>query len=193
MTAATAPAFGLSRRTFTLGAAAGGAVPLLVRGSNAWAAFRTGDLIGEPSFYMTQAGETLLDIARERNLGVPEISAANPGVDPWVPARRDAADAADPVHPARTRRAGASSSTTAICASITSPRTARSRPSPSASGGTGSSSSSARPRSSARRRSRPGTRPSRCCATSLGSARWFHRVRTTRSATTRSISAGRPT
>ena len=35
---------------------------------------------------MTQGGETLLDIARERNLGVPEISAANPGVDPWVPA-----------------------------------------------------------------------------------------------------------
>ena len=35
---------------------------------------------------MTQGGETLLDIARERNLGVPEISAVNPGVDPWVPA-----------------------------------------------------------------------------------------------------------
>ena len=43
------------------------------------------DLIGEPSFYLTRGGETLLDIALERDLGVPEISALNPGVDPWVP------------------------------------------------------------------------------------------------------------
>ena len=34
---------------------------------------------------MTRGDETLLDIAMERNLGVPEISAVNPGVDPWVP------------------------------------------------------------------------------------------------------------
>ena len=49
------------------------------------AAFRTGDLIGEPTYYLTRGDETLLDIAMERNLGVPEISAVNPGVDPWVP------------------------------------------------------------------------------------------------------------
>ncbi|MGE3293891.1 MAG: L,D-transpeptidase family protein [Geminicoccaceae bacterium] len=42
-------------------------------------------MIGEPSFYLTHGGETLLDVALERNLGVPEISAVNPGVDPWVP------------------------------------------------------------------------------------------------------------
>ncbi|MEK0083865.1 L,D-transpeptidase family protein [Benzoatithermus flavus] len=46
---------------------------------------RTGDLVGEITYYVTHANETLLDIARAHNLGVPEISAVNPGVDPWVP------------------------------------------------------------------------------------------------------------
>lgn len=86
MSAATAPNQLLSRRSFALGVAACTAMPWLVRSSAALAAFRTGDLIGEPSFYLVQSDENLLDIARARNLGVPEISAANPGVDPWVPA-----------------------------------------------------------------------------------------------------------
>lgn len=46
---------------------------------------RGGDLIGEITHYRTRRDETLLDIARAHNLGVPEISAVNPGVDPWVP------------------------------------------------------------------------------------------------------------
>jgi L,D-transpeptidase ErfK/SrfK len=45
------------------------------------------DLIGEATRHVTDGELTLLDIARERSLGVPEISAANPGVDPWVPGR----------------------------------------------------------------------------------------------------------
>lgn len=45
------------------------------------------DLIGEVTYLVTDGRATLLDIARERSLGVPEISAANPGVDPWVPGR----------------------------------------------------------------------------------------------------------
>ncbi len=32
-----------------------------------------------------QPGQTLLDIARDHNLGYVEILAANPGVDPWIP------------------------------------------------------------------------------------------------------------
>lgn len=45
------------------------------------------DLIGEASQLVTDGELTLLDIARQRSLGVPEISAANPGVDPWVPGK----------------------------------------------------------------------------------------------------------
>lgn len=71
----------LTRRSFSLGTAAAIALPA----SRAAAEFKTGDLIGEPSYYLTRGDETLLDIAMERNLGVPEISAVNPGVDPWVP------------------------------------------------------------------------------------------------------------
>ena len=77
--------FRSSRRGFVGRAVAVLAAPTLLRGVSARAEFRTGDLIGEPTFYLTQGGETLLDVALERNLGVPEISAANPGVDPWVP------------------------------------------------------------------------------------------------------------
>ena len=64
-----------------LAAAALAALPL----PRARAEYRTGDLIGEPTFYLTRGDETLLDVAMERNLGVPEISALNPGIDPWVP------------------------------------------------------------------------------------------------------------
>jgi L,D-transpeptidase ErfK/SrfK len=77
------PPIRLSRRSFAVGAAA--LTALIVPAGRAAAAFRTGDLIGESTYYMTRGDETLLDIAMERNLGVPEISAVNPGVDPWVP------------------------------------------------------------------------------------------------------------
>lgn len=75
---------GLSRRSLLVGTAIVGAASLLPA-LPARAGLRTGDVIGKPSFYLTRGGETLLDVALERNLGVPEISAVNPGVDPWVP------------------------------------------------------------------------------------------------------------
>jgi L,D-transpeptidase ErfK/SrfK len=73
----------LPRRSLLAGVATVGAAALLPGAARA--EWRTGDLIGEPSFYLTHGAETLLDVALERNLGVPEISAVNPGVDPWVP------------------------------------------------------------------------------------------------------------
>lgn len=42
-------------------------------------------VVGEPGFYTTVAGDTLLDVARDRDLGYTELMAANPGVDPWLP------------------------------------------------------------------------------------------------------------
>jgi L,D-transpeptidase ErfK/SrfK len=44
-----------------------------------------GDLIGQPQIHITNGQETLLDVARDNDLGLLEILAANPGVDPWVP------------------------------------------------------------------------------------------------------------
>ena len=76
--------FRLSRRGFACSALALAAAAFVPAGRAA-ANVRTGDLIGEPSFYVTKGDETLLDVAMERNLGIPEISALNPGVDPWVP------------------------------------------------------------------------------------------------------------
>jgi L,D-transpeptidase ErfK/SrfK len=43
------------------------------------------DLIGRIRFAFTNAGNTLLDVARGNDLGVLELMAANRGVDPWVP------------------------------------------------------------------------------------------------------------
>ena len=43
------------------------------------------DLIGAATYYVTNGEETLLEVARQRGLGILEISAANPGVDVWVP------------------------------------------------------------------------------------------------------------
>jgi L,D-transpeptidase ErfK/SrfK len=43
------------------------------------------DVVGETKVTRTGAEETLLDIARRHDLGFGEITAANPGVDPWVP------------------------------------------------------------------------------------------------------------
>lgn len=42
-------------------------------------------LIGARSYVVVQPGETLLDIARDRDLGYVELLLANPGVDPWLP------------------------------------------------------------------------------------------------------------
>ena len=43
------------------------------------------DIIGEPAYLRVAKGDTLPDIARHFSLGINEISAANPGVDTWVP------------------------------------------------------------------------------------------------------------
>lgn len=45
----------------------------------------SGDLVGEPRSTVAQHEHTLIDIAREHNLGYDEIVNANPGVDPWLP------------------------------------------------------------------------------------------------------------
>jgi len=42
-------------------------------------------LVGELQHTIVRENETLLDIARHYDVGVNEISAANPGVDPWLP------------------------------------------------------------------------------------------------------------
>jgi L,D-transpeptidase ErfK/SrfK len=43
------------------------------------------DLVGETGTAIVAEGETLLDIARAHDLGYNEITAANPGLDPWLP------------------------------------------------------------------------------------------------------------
>jgi L,D-transpeptidase ErfK/SrfK len=42
-------------------------------------------VIGRITYYLTDGERTLLQVARERGLGMLELSAANPGVDAWVP------------------------------------------------------------------------------------------------------------
>ncbi len=72
----------LSRRWLLAGGTAALAVPALP----AWADLpQRDDLVGEPTIYVSPADETLLAIARAHNVGVPQVSALNPGVDPWVP------------------------------------------------------------------------------------------------------------
>jgi len=44
------------------------------------------DIIGRSAFLRLEADDTLPDIARHFSLGIHEISAANPGIDLWVPA-----------------------------------------------------------------------------------------------------------
>ncbi len=44
------------------------------------------DLIGRAGVDIVGPGETLLGIARRHDLGFVEIRAANPGLDPWIPA-----------------------------------------------------------------------------------------------------------
>jgi L,D-transpeptidase ErfK/SrfK len=45
----------------------------------------SGDLVGEPRWTEARHEDTLIDIAREHNLGYDEIVNANPGIDPWLP------------------------------------------------------------------------------------------------------------
>jgi L,D-transpeptidase ErfK/SrfK len=45
-------------------------------------------VIGIPTLYVTRSSDTLLDIAREHDVGYVEMRAANPGVDPWMPGDR---------------------------------------------------------------------------------------------------------
>jgi len=43
------------------------------------------DVIGQLAFMTVEKGDTLPDIARNFSLGINEVSAANPGVDVWLP------------------------------------------------------------------------------------------------------------
>ncbi len=43
------------------------------------------DIIGQPMSYVTRYEDTLLDVARDNDLGYVEIRAANPAIDPWLP------------------------------------------------------------------------------------------------------------
>lgn len=62
---------------------------LILCGSSAGAGFVLPapglDVVGEVGSAIVAEGETLLDIARVHDLGYNEITAANPGVDPWLP------------------------------------------------------------------------------------------------------------
>ena len=44
-----------------------------------------GDLAGALAYYIVQPGDTLYGIARRFDLGIVEVMAANPGIDPWMP------------------------------------------------------------------------------------------------------------
>lgn len=46
---------------------------------------RGDDVIGEVATYVAKEEDTLLDIARNFDVGFVEIRAANPGIDPWLP------------------------------------------------------------------------------------------------------------
>lgn len=52
---------------------------------NEFSAAKEDDVIGQLAFIRLEKGDTLPDIARHFSLGINEISAANPGVDIWVP------------------------------------------------------------------------------------------------------------
>ncbi len=74
-----------NRRSLLAGLTALGAAALLPRRPRAEAAATGGDLVGRMRALVTDAETVLLDVARQHDLGIIEISAANPGVDPWVP------------------------------------------------------------------------------------------------------------
>jgi L,D-transpeptidase ErfK/SrfK len=44
-----------------------------------------GDMVGKIGHYTVKHDETLYDIARRHDIGIVELLAANPGIDPWAP------------------------------------------------------------------------------------------------------------
>jgi L,D-transpeptidase ErfK/SrfK len=79
---------GIDRRGFVLAAGAaaltaGMAAPALA--ARAPEGARGNDLIGRIQRYRARHEDTLLDLARQYNLGYTELVAANPGIDPWMP------------------------------------------------------------------------------------------------------------
>ncbi len=70
------------REALALGLAVG--ATMVARSALAFADARD-DLVGQLTEHVTDGHRTLLEVAREHNIGVPHISAVNPGVDPWVP------------------------------------------------------------------------------------------------------------
>lgn len=78
-----------SRREICAGLSAALAFPatglFAKRSKAAKPAFTYPDLIGELRYYTASKEDTLLDLARDNNLGFVETVAANPGVDPWIP------------------------------------------------------------------------------------------------------------
>jgi L,D-transpeptidase ErfK/SrfK len=43
------------------------------------------EIVGAPSQYLTRQEDTLLDVARNHDLGYAQIMTVNPGIDPWLP------------------------------------------------------------------------------------------------------------
>lgn len=43
------------------------------------------DVVGSLTYYVVEKEDTLYDIARKHDLGIVEVLAANPGIDPWIP------------------------------------------------------------------------------------------------------------
>jgi L,D-transpeptidase ErfK/SrfK len=61
---------------------------VLLTGAQAGASQKAGDIIGEMhEYYIWRDDEDLLEVARADELGLIELMAANPGVDPWLPGR----------------------------------------------------------------------------------------------------------
>ena len=61
------------------------ATPLARKGWAVTVPSSDSDLVGQMQFKLIDGNTTLLDIARANDLGILELSAANPGVDAWVP------------------------------------------------------------------------------------------------------------
>ncbi|HEX9860186.1 MAG TPA: L,D-transpeptidase family protein [Nitrospirota bacterium] len=60
-------------------------LPAAARGGGPYPVAGGSGVVGETCVHITVYEDTLLDIARDNDLGYNEIMAANPGVDPWVP------------------------------------------------------------------------------------------------------------
>jgi L,D-transpeptidase ErfK/SrfK len=64
------------------------AVLSLTIGAHASMLPKTGDVIGEMhDYYVWKTDEDMLEVARADELGLIELMAANPGVDPWLPGK----------------------------------------------------------------------------------------------------------